>query len=144
MFIDEGKGGVLHLVSHFISSSNIFYTKPDKKRTLLRHNIRHVFLVKWTGWRMVVTILYTDCIYRRILKFFQTSSWILLIFKWFFLWVSQSFMSLNIRHRNCVFMCIFLCLSVRNVVYTHVCTADSRVQVWAIRVGPYMNGSTLM
>ena len=57
----EGRG-VLHLVSHFISLSNILYTKPDKKRTLLRHNIRRIFLVKWTGWRIVVTMLYMDCI----------------------------------------------------------------------------------
>ena len=41
------KGGITpRLPFHF------FYTKPDMKRTLLRHNIRRIFLVKWTGWRI--------------------------------------------------------------------------------------------
>ena len=44
----------------------------------------------------------------------------LLFFKWFFLWFRQSFMSLYIRHRNCVIiLCEFcLCSSFRN---EHVC-----------------------
>ena len=61
----------------------------------------------------------------------------MLFYKWFFLWVSQSFMSLNFRHRNCVIYVYFLCWSVRNVVYTHVCTSDIRVQILAIHVGPW-------
>ena len=46
--------------------------------------------------------------------------------------VSQSFMSFNIR--DCDLWVFFLCSLVRNVVRKLVCTADSRVQVCAIRV----------
>ena len=65
-------GGVYtpRLPFHFIIQ--YFYTNPDRKRTLLRHNFLRTFLVKWTGWRIFVTVLYMDCMYRRILlKFFK-------------------------------------------------------------------------
>ena len=81
----------------------------------------------------VITLyLFTRTVYRRILKFFKQAGnlriCVLLFVKWFFLWVSQSFMSLNIRHRNCVIvLCVFFCVYWSEMLCAHcnLHTADS-------------------
>ena len=54
----------------------------------------------------IVYTPYTACIGAADPKVFQ----MLLFFKWFFLWVSQSFLPLNIRHRNFVIYGYFVCV----------------------------------
>ena len=49
-----------------------FIYSLTRKGHFFRHDIRRIFLVKWTGWRIIHRgMLYKDCLYRRILKFFK-------------------------------------------------------------------------
>ena len=59
---------------------------------------------------------YTACIGAADPKVFQ----MLLFFKWFFLWVSQSFLSLNIRHRNFVIYGYFVCVYWSEILCAHL------------------------
>ena len=122
--IHERKVGGGDKTSSPISWSNTFYTKPDKKITFLRQYSSYFpYQMNWmrnTNCRSnVYYIVYTRTVYRRILKFFKlagSSRIRMLFFKWFFLWVSQSFMSRNIRHRNCVIVLwAFFCLHVSEI-----------------------------
>ena len=109
---ERKKGGCITLRHSFL------YLILTRKLQFL-DNIRRISLVKWTGWgihrgksiQLINQLLhYTRIVYRRILNFFTYSIWIMLFFKWFFLWVRQSFMSLYIRHRNSVIVLCEFCL----------------------------------
>ena len=91
--------------------------------------IRCIFIVKRTGWRhvesncrsnVITSYIHGLYIYRRIRKFFQTSRQMLLSFKWLFLWVSQSLMSLNSRHRNCVIYGYLFCVYWSEMLCAHL------------------------
>ena len=77
--------------------------------------------MKNTSRQIVETMLYTDCIYMRILKFFKQAGEFCYFLNGSFhelanplcLWISGTEIVL--------FMCIFLCLSVRIVVHMHTC-----------------------
>ena len=115
-----------------VSLSYTFYTKPDKKKYIFFVQYSSCFPCQLTWLRnasiqiaMLFTLyLYTRTVYRRILKFFKQAGnsriLMLLFVKWFFLWVSQSFMSLNIRHRNCVIvLCVFFCVYWSEMLCAH-------------------------
>ena len=108
--------------------------------TLLRHNIRRIFLVKWTGWRIVVTMLYMDCMYRLILKFFKQAGELCYFLNGSFyelanplcLWISGTEIVL--------FMCIFcvyrsemLCMHV-DIIMLHVDINKSHTNKIILRV----------
>ena len=102
--------------------------------------IRHIFLSKKLDYEYTETncrsnvvtlyILYTPTVYRRIQNFFKQARnshfWLLVFFKWLFLWVRQSLMSLNIRieFQFCVYY--FLCLLARNAMCTQVYVPPNR------------------
>ena len=88
-----------------------------------------------TSRQIAVAMLYTDCLYRRILKFFKQADECCYFSIVFFnklanplcLWISDT--------ETVWFMCIFsVFIDQKCCVQTLECTADSRVQVCAIRV----------
>ena len=110
---------------------NIVYTKPDKKITFFRQYLSYFpCQMKWmrNTSRQIAITLY-------IHRFFKRAGniriWMLLFFKWFFLCVSQSFMSLNIRQRNCViFYAYFFC-----VYWSEILCANLYIHVPLIPAG---------
>ena len=131
-----------------ISLSNTFYTKPDIKNKHFLDNIRCIFIVKRTGWRHVETTCRSNVITSYIHglyiggseSFFKQAGKCCYLLNGYFLWVSQSLMSLNSRHRNCVIYGYLFCVYWSEALCAHLyiwsCTADSRVQahVCVIRV----------
>ena len=98
----EGGGGntsSFHYPIFFIQSLTRKWHFLDKYSSYFPCQMNRM---KNTSRQIVVAMLYMDCIYRRILKLNFCS-----FFYWFSLWVSQFFMSLNIRHRNCVIYVYF-------------------------------------
>ena len=119
-----------------ISLSNTFSTKPDIKNKHFSDNILCIFIVKWTGWGHVETNcrsninVFTDCNKGGSESFFQTSRRMLLSFKWLILWVSQSFMSLNSRHRNCVIYGYLFCVYWSEMLCAHLYVHVPPIHEW--------------
>ena len=99
-----------------ISLSNTFYTKPDIKNKHFLDNIRCIFIVKRTGWRHVKSNCRSNVITSYIHElyiggsesFFKQADKCCYLLNGYFLWVSQSLMSLNSRHRNCGYLfCVY-------------------------------------
>ena len=104
--IDERKGGYytsspisFHYPIFFIQSLTRKWHFLDKYSSYFPCQMNWI---RNTSRQIVVAMLYMDCIYRRNLKLNFCS-----FFYWFSLWVSQFFMSLNIRHKNCVIYVYF-------------------------------------
>ena len=84
--------------------------------------------------RQIDVVMYSRTVYRRILKFFSNKQVSVVIFQWFCLWVSQSFMPLKMRHRNYVIYGYFFWVFWSEILCAHLYTAVSRVRVCSIRV----------
>ena len=135
--LDERKkgGGVItpRLSFHY----PIFFTPSLTRKLHFLDNICRIFLLKWTGWNihgdklLYVSNVYTDCV-QADPKVFQTSRCYFLNGSFYEL---ANPLCLWISGKECVwFMGNFFCVYWSEMLCANcTCTADSRVQVCAIR-----------
>ena len=120
--------------------SFFFLYQSWQENYLFLDNIRRISLVKWTGWGIhqdkwsyrCFYIVYTQTVYRRILKFFKQARnsrfWILIFFKWLFLWVSESVMFLKYQAKKLDLSFLWIVsvfIGLKCSVHTCTCTDDS-------------------
>ena len=110
---DERKGGVV--ITPRLPFHYQYFLYQAWQETFLRH-FRRISLSNELDEEYIETSTYTACIGAADPKVFQ----MLLFFEWFFLWVSQSFLSLNIRHRNCVIYGYFFCVYWSEMLFAHL------------------------